>query len=153
VPAYSTKTTVTQQAAMARKVLERAGPEATLACIAAEEFFLFDELRSPYPFLRLRINRRQLTDEMIRLTTGWNGCADIVERTQNLAPVAFVIRNDDFRHHKCIKRIALTLQKQGYRRSKFIVKEAALKGLGSPKRTFLVYLPPESQRVPEPGSR
>jgi len=150
VPSYSSKTTLTEQIAISRAVLEQAGPGATLACIAAEEFYIFDELRSPYPFLRLKVGSQELSDELIRLATGLDGCAGIVERTRELEPVVFVISQVDRGKHECVNRIADMLREHGYRPWRVTFEEPWLTAFHErwARRlvsAFFVYLPPRDR--------
>ena len=144
-----TETTLSEQARMTRDLLDRLGPEGTLACIAAEEFYVLEELESPYPFLRLKVGQGELGDELIEIATGLSGCDAIVERTRAVLPVAFVISERDRKNHDCVNRVADMLAREGYRRSSLALSEAAFletdrrAGRSRVKR-FAVYLPPGS---------
>ena len=151
---FESHTTLSEQRRMAREVIDSAGPDATIATIAAEEFLIFDALPSPYPFLRLKVGQDELTEHLQTLM-GLNGCDWVVERTEEVMPVALVISGRDYGPNACVTRLADTLSARGYTRAPLDVAEARVnfydaRGRRPQRRGYIVYQAPG---VPRTGAK
>lgn len=90
----------------------RRGP---VACIGAEEAYIFEELAAPFPFLRLEIGKYAQATDFLEYVTGLAGCSGVMERTAQLALSVFVMNAHSLRRNDCMISIGKMLQRAGYR--------------------------------------
>lgn len=119
---YRTGATLSDQREMVSAALKDVPRDAPVVCISSEAFYVLDERLSPLPFVRLRIGGNELSDEVIELATGFEGCRDVKKRIRELAPQVFIASH--FRRNTtCVGEIAGMLRRSGYREERLYIME------------------------------